>query len=302
MQLLNQLVLGDCIQLLQEIPNNSVHAIISDIPYGIGAEDWDVLHQNSNSAYLGASPAQMKAQATFSKRGKPINGWSEADKRIPHEYQEWCQTWAREWERVLVPGGSTFVFAGRRFQHRCVNALEDNGFSLKDQIAWVKPQAPHRAQRLSVVYERRGDTNTAQEWEGWRLGNLRPRFEPIIWAVKPYKIGTTLADNVLTYGVGAYNPTPVNLLGSNDSSNILESGMERTEPKIHPTQKPLKLMKTLVEMVTKPGQTVLDPFAGSGTTLVAAQTTGRNYIGFELNPEYHRLAQNRLQSSQATLL
>lgn len=302
MEFLNQLVLGDCIQLLREIPDNSVHAIISDIPYGIGAEDWDVLHKNSNSAYMGASPAQMKAQANFSKRGKPINGWSEADKRIPHEYQEWCASWTQEWQRVLVPGGSAFVFAGRRFEHRCINALEDSGFSLKDQIAWIKPQAPHRAQRLSVVYERRGNIEAAQEWEGWRLGNLRPRFEPIIWAVKPYKVGTTIADNALTYGVGAYNPAPVILSGTEDSSNILEGGEGRAEPKIHPTQKPLGLMKTLVEMVTKPGQTVLDPFAGSGTTLVAAQTTGRNYIGFELNPEYHRLAQHRLDSTQATLL
>lgn len=302
MNLTNRLILGDCIELLKELPDNSVHAIISDIPYGIGAEDWDVLHQNSNSAYLGTSPAQRKAQATFGKRGKPINGWSEADKRIPLEYEEWCSTWAKEWSRILVPGGSALVFAGRRFEHRCINALESNGLSLKDQIAWIKPQAPHRAQRLSVVYERRGDEAAAREWEGWRLGNLRPRFEPIIWAVKPYKVGTTLADNALTYGVGGYNPEAVISGGATDSANILEAGTDRSEPKIHPTQKPLRLMKTLVEMVTKPGQTVMDPFAGSGTTLVAAQSLGRNYVGFELNPEYHRLAQNRLESIQNTLL
>lgn len=276
--------------------------MVSDIPYGIGVEDWDILHQNSNSAYMGSSPAQQKAQATFAKRGKPINGWSEADKRIPLEYQEWCASWAKEWHRVLVPGGSAIVFAGRRFEHRCINALEDSGLSLKDQLAWIKPQAAHRAQRLSTVYERRGDEAAAHEWDGWRLGNLRPRFEPIIWSVKPYKIGTTIADNVLTYGVGAYNPAPIIAAGSLDSSNILEYGSDRSEPKLHPTQKPLKLMRTLIEMVTQPGQTVLDPFAGSGTTLVAAHSSGRNYIGFELNPEYHRLAHNRLRAVQQTLI
>lgn len=299
---LNNLILGDCIEQMKELPDSSIHAIISDIPYGIGAEDWDVLHKNNNSAYLGTSPAQKKAQANFAKRGKPINGWSEADRRISHEYQEWCSSWAKEWNRVLVPGGSALVFAGRRFEHRCINALEDNGFSLKDQLAWIKPKAPHRAQRLSVVYERRGDIKAANDWNGWRLGNLRPRFEPIIWAVKPYKVGTTIADNALNYGVGAYNPQAVFQGGSEDSSNILEVGSNRSEPKIHPTQKPLKLMQILVELVTRPGQIILDPFAGSGSTLVAAQSIGRAYIGFELNPEYHRLALERLKTVQETLI
>ena len=72
-------------------------------------------------------------------------------------------------------------------------------------LAWVRDKAPHRAQQVSVVYERRGDIHAANQWKGWRVGNLRPIFEPILWFVKPYKIGTTLADNALTYGVGPYN-------------------------------------------------------------------------------------------------
>ena len=54
--------------------DESVHLILSDIPYGIGAEDWDVLHENTNAAYLGSSPAQEKAGTVFKKRGKLING------------------------------------------------------------------------------------------------------------------------------------------------------------------------------------------------------------------------------------
>lgn len=301
-QFLNELVLGDCISLLQEFPDNSVHAIISDIPYGIGAEDWDVLHKNTNNAYLGSSPAQLKAQAVFSKRGKPINGWSAADREIPRQYQEWCASWATEWARILVPGGSAFVFAGRRFQHRCISALEDSGLALKDQLAWIKPQAPHRAQRLSVVFERRDDFDSAAEWEGWRLGNLRPRFEPIIWATKPYKIGTTIADNSLKFGVGAYNSEALLQLGEKDSSNILRTTSIRKEPKIHPTQKPVPLMEALISLVTKPGHVVLDPFAGSGSTLVAASNVDRDFIGIELNPEYHRLATQRLADLSPRLL
>ena len=124
----NKIIMGDSIELVKSLPDNSVHLILSDIPYGIGLDaEWDVLHDNKNSAYGGASPAQDRAGKVFKNRGKPINGWSEADRRIPLEYYQWCSSWASEWLRVLKPGGSAFVFSGRRFSHRCISALEDSG-------------------------------------------------------------------------------------------------------------------------------------------------------------------------------
>lgn len=134
-QLANGLLQGDSVSLVSQFPSDSVHLILSDIPYGIGAEDWDVLHDNTNSAYLGSSPAQEKAGAVFKKRGKPINGWSEADRAIPRQYYEWCASWTGEWLRILKPGGSAIIFAGRRLSHRCSAAMEDAGFSFKDMLA-----------------------------------------------------------------------------------------------------------------------------------------------------------------------
>lgn len=64
--------------------------------------------------------------------------------------------------------------------------------------------------------------------------------------------------------------------------------------KYHPTQKPLDAMKTLVEAFSKSGDLVLDPFAGSGTTCVAAYQAGRNYLGIELDPNYYAIASQRL--------
>lgn len=291
----NKFLIEDSISGLGAVPDESVHLILSDIPYGIGAEDWDVLHENTNSAYLGKSPAQEKAGAVFKKRGKPINGWSEADRRIPKEYQEWCSKWAPEWYRVLKPGGFALVFAGRRLSHRCVCALEDAGFSYKDTLAWIRERAPHRAQRVSVVFSRRGDQDAADRWDGWRVGNLRPTFEPILWFAKPYKIGTTIADNVLTHGVGAYNQEAFTR-ATGKPDNIVRCGLSSGEGGLHPTQKPEMLMQTLIELTTQPGQIVLDPFAGSGTTLVAARNTNRKYIGFEVNEDYARIALDRLSS------
>jgi len=292
---LDQFIVGDSRRELKKLPPEFAHLILSDIPYGIGAEDWDVLHDNKNSAFAGSSPAQEKAGAIFRRRGKPINGWSEADRAIPKEYYDWCLDWAPEWLRVLKPGGSALVFAGRRYAHRCTCALEDSGFSFKDMLSWVRERAPHRAQRLSVVFERRGDQRSASAWDGWRVGNLRPSFEPILWFTKPYKIGTTIADNALSYEIGPYNEDEF-LRYVPRPDNIIECGFASQEAGLHPTQKPTRLIQALIALTTRPGHIVLDPFAGSGTTAVAARNLGRHFLAYEMDSKYAEIFQKRVQN------
>jgi DNA modification methylase len=74
---------------------------------------------------------------------------------------------------------------------------------------------------------------------------------------------------------------------------------EKPEERFHPTQKPLELMKWCIELATNPGDTVFDPFMGSGTTGVACVQTGRNFIGCEIDTEYFKIAERRIH--QATL-
>ncbi|MDD3436986.1 MAG: site-specific DNA-methyltransferase [Candidatus Gastranaerophilales bacterium] len=291
---LDKICFGDSIQLLKKIETESIHMILSDIPYGIGAEDWDVLHDNTNSAYLGTSPAQEKAGAIFKKRGKPLNGWSEADKEIPKQYYEWCCSWVNDWFRVLKPGASVFVFAGRRLAHRCICAFEDAGFTYKDMIAWNKEKAPYRAQRISKVFERRHDEINSKKWENWRVGNLRPVFEPILWFVKPYKIGGTIADNMIEHQLGAFNEIDFNKY-THSTDNIISVKSTSEDIGLHPTQKPVKLMKILIELTTTENQTVLDPFCGSGTALLAAKILKRHFIGFEKELKYYNVAKSRIE-------
>lgn len=292
------LIQGDSIEIVKTFPASSIHAIISDIPYGIGLEDWDILHSNTNSAYGGSSPAQNSGGGLFRRRGKPLNGWSEADKKIPYEYQEWCSQWAYDWLRVLKPGGTCFIFAGRRYAHRCIAALEDSGFTFKDMLAWEKDTAPHRAQRLSAIYGRRGDSVNAHQWRGWRVANLRPLFEPVLWFQKPYKTGGTIADNVTKNATGAWNEYALTKYNAHDDlcSNIIRVKTDNTDHIYHPAQKPLKLMECLIAMVTLENQTVLDPFMGSGTTCIAARNLNRHYIGIDIDPANINLAQKRLNA------
>jgi len=299
--MIDSIIIGDSIEEIKSFPDNYVHAVISDIPYGISYSEWDILHKNTNSALGGTSLAQKSGGRLFMRRGKPLNGWSNADKNIPKEYMAWCASWAPDWLRVLKPGGSCFIFAGRRYSHRCITALEDSGFTFKDMLAWEKTNAPHRAQRISEVFRRRGDIRSAVEWEGWRVANLRPLFEPILWFQKPYKTGGTLADNILEFDVGAWNEYALIeynhvecVFDTAAQSNIIRVSSDNDDRGFHEAQKPLRLLELLVKLVTKGSAIILDPFAGSGTTCVAAKNLGRHYIGIEINDKYAEIAKERL--------
>jgi len=77
-------------------------------------------------------------------------------------------------------------------------------------------------------------------------------------------------------------------------NGMLQEDMKNKEKRYHPTQKPLRVMEWIIRNYTKEGELVLDPFAGSGTTLVACKRLNRNYIGFELSDEYVRVCNKRL--------
>lgn len=73
---------------------------------------------------------------------------------------------------------------------------------------------------------------------------------------------------------------------------------ESAESRVHPTQKPIELMINLIEYATSEGDTILDPFMGSGTTGVACVQTGRNFIGIEIDPGYFAIAEKRIHDAQ----
>ena len=291
---LDRIMLADCRDHLPRLDDDSIELLLSDIPYGIAMDDWDVLHNNQNSALLGESPAQ-RGKPAFKRRGKPINGWSRSDRNIGREYEDWCRSWAQMVFPKLKNGSSVLLFGARRTIHRVANAFEDSGFLVKDMLAWKKRSAFHRAQRVSVVFERRGLAAAAEDWSGWRLGNLAPMFEPIVWLTKPYCIGGTISDNILENRVGAMNTDACQQYGVG-STNVLEFAFAKYEQRVHEAQKPVSLVSFLIDLTTLEGQTVLDPFMGSGTTAVAAKRLNRRFVGFEAVDAFHRAASRRLHT------
>ena len=86
--------------------------------------------------------------------------------------------------------------------------------------------------------------------------------------------------------------------GASCVSNVLECSKDQDA--FHPTQKPLALIEYLIRVFSNPGDTVLDTCMGSATTAVAAIRTGRNWIGYEMNPEFYKKALARIEATLAT--
>ena len=279
------LMFGDCLERMKEIPDGSVDAVISDIPYGIDFDVWDITHNNSNSALLGQSPKNLES-SVFKNRGKPLNGWSVADKERTKQFQEWCNKWLLEVYRVLKPCSPILILCGRQNQHRFTCAAEDVGFVFKDVITWNKGKAPFRAQKISNIYNQRG---VEIDYEGdWRLGNLSPYCEPVVYMFKPYKVGTTITDQFIENKLGCFNSEVL-------MKNLIElTSLSKNEN--HPTEKPVTLMETLINLVTVEGSTILDPFNGSGSTGVACLNTNRKFIGVEMDENYFNIAKDRMEN------
>lgn len=107
---------------------------------------------------------------------------------------------------------------------------------------------------------------------------------------------------------GSYAPQYDIIIFATKGRHILKDGrpkdiikVKRVEPEylLHPTEKPLSLIKQLVSNSTKQGDTILDPFMGSGTTGVACQQLNRNFIGYEISPDYFKIAEKRINEAKA---
>lgn len=126
-------------------------------------------------------------------------------------------------------------------------------------------------------------------------------YPPPLWTCGWFKPGSPRRN--ITGGFNEWEPILIyadKLKIQNDSIRIpFISNIDHDRKNTHPCPKPVVLLKYLVKLGTKQGATVFDPFAGSGTTGVAAMQLGRRFIGCEIDPTYHAIATRRIEAAAA---
>jgi len=185
--------------------------------------------------------------------------------RGPDGNHEFNLQWLAACQRVLKPNGSIWVSGTAHVIHSVGFALQQLGFKLLNDISWVKPNPPPN---LSCRY-------------------FTHATETIIWAAKDKK-----SRHTFNY----------KLMKETNRGKQMKSVWEIRPPESwekrfgkHPTQKPVALLERILLASTNEGDLVLDPFAGSGTTALAAIRTKRIFRGIEIDPKWIRVSVERIK-------
>jgi len=302
--------LGDCLDVMQVIPDGSVDAVICDPPYG-------------------------------TIKGLEIDGWKENKDKTAWDDAISPALLFEECNRVLRMNGALVLFSQEPYTSRLVNQSHGN-LPFSYRMIWLKDhfanalmckKAPVSYYEDIIVFFKKYDTlglHPMREYSmkilaisgglnavNKRLGHRRA--EHFLY-VESTQFGLCTAQ---TYGelCSAYSipmrewflpfeeleqinrrfSRRFNLpVGRKYKSNVLQYKKDYTG--LHPTQKPVALMEDLIRTYTNPSETVLDFTMGSGTTGVAAANTSRKFIGIERDPEYFAAASARIQKAQADAL
>lgn len=240
---------------MTDIPDESVDLVVTSPPYNI-----DIQYGNRTS----------KGKVVESKGVKYADHMDEAD------YRQMLESVFSECKRVLSKTGSIWI----NIKNRCIDGVVQPPF-------WILDLFPDMYLKNLIVWN--------FDWGGSTNKRFAPRYEFVFWFVKDKDNYTFNLDDVkipaLNYRPDRYksqykNPTDVWRI-----SMVSGNFEERTS---HPAQYPEELIERIVLAGTNPGEVVLDPFMGSGTSAAVAKKLGRHYIGFETVAEYCEIANNRL--------
>ena len=247
---LNQILAGDCIEMMNSLPEGSVDMIFADPPYNLQLRG--DLHRPDNSKVDAVDDA-----------------WDRFDGFAA--YDRFSRDWLKAARRVLKPGGTMWVIGSYHNIFRVGSALQDEGFWILNDIVWRK-------------------SNPMPNFRGRRFTNAH---ETLIWAARD-------EGGKYTFNYEALKSLNDGVQMRSDWVLPICSGGERLKDadgkKVHPTQKPEALLHRVILGATQPGDVILDPFFGSGTTGAAARRLGRAWIGIERDEGYRRAAQARIEA------
>jgi len=192
------------------------------------------------------------------------------------EYSKFIGDVFHKLNRVVKPSGRV-----------CVNISLGNEQSIVDKPSVVKMHGSNRWNlRFEIIWDK-GNSEASSAWGSWRSpSSPRPIFNH---------------EYIFVYDVGEESKNSEKTISKEQFMELVKS-VWSIKPKTnseHPAAFPKEIPRRLIELNSYEGDVVLDPFTGSGTTLVAAEEMGRDYIGIELSNEYIKMAKKRLKSEQA---
>jgi len=186
-------------------------------------------------------------------------------------YDRFTNDWMKAARRILKPNGAIWVIGSYHNIFRVGAILQDLNFWMLNDVIWRK-------------------NNPMPNFRGTRFTNAH---ETLIWAAKDQK-------SKVTFNYEALKLSNDDVQMRSDWLFPLCTGAERLKDKnnkkVHPTQKPEALLYRIISATTKPGDVILDPFFGTGTTGAVAKKLGRHFIGIERESVYINAALERIAS------
>jgi DNA modification methylase len=246
----NHIYQGDCVAVLETLPERSVDMIFADPPYNL---------QLKNELFR---PNLTRVDAVDDE-------WDQFEDFAA--YDSFTRDWLLACRRVLKDTGTIWVIGSYHNIYRVGTILQDLGYWILNDIIWVK-------------------SNPMPNFRGVRFTNAH---ETLLWCKK------SEVQKKYTFNYHAMKMMNDEKQMRSDWDIALCTGAERimvNGEKLHTTQKPEALLYRVILSSTNPGDVVLDPFFGTGTTGAVARKLGRQYVGIERDPNYIKAAQARLDS------
>jgi len=280
--------LGDCFELLKTIKDNSVDFCLTDPPYFL-----DTLGDEWN-----ADNIEKRKPTKKSNTIKSLPKGMKFDSMQGVRFEKFMNDISKEVFRVLKPGAFFISFSSARLYHRMTIGVENAGFNIRDMIGWTYQGQAKAFSQDHIIQKQKNITQEQKdiwikELQGWKTAQLKPCIEPMCLAQKP--VEGKLIENFIKYGTGLMNASekfqdhfPGNIIPVSKPTK-----KEKGEFNDHISVKPIILLEHLIKLFSKSKSVVLDPFLGSGSTLVACENTSRKCIGFEISEKYFEIIQKR---------
>lgn len=267
---------ADCFEWMRKAPADSIHAIVTDPPYGVKEYDFDQLEKRAN----GNGGVWRIPPAFDGHQRSPLPRFTALDAQERQRIREFFQEWARAVLRVLRPGGHVFLASNAFLAQMVFGAIVEGGLEFRGQI-------------IRLVQTLRGGDRPKNAEDEYPAVCTMPRGDYEPWGLfrRPLPNGMRVSDCLREFQTGGLrrkpDGTPFEDVIQSERTPQRERGMAD-----HPSLKPQSFLRQIVYAALPLGEgIILDPFMGSGSTIAAAESLGYASVGIERRQEYFLMSQ-----------